>query len=67
MVYRNLQAMCASAAMALPKKYTFRMVVDCRAANKQVEEVPAPIVNLERVAEKFAGAQALCTLDLLQG
>lgn len=53
--------------MALPKKDTFRMVVDHRAANKQVEAVPARMVHLELVAELFAGVQAFCTLGVLQG
>lgn len=58
MVYGNTQAVCVRAVMALPKQDT---VVDCRAANKHVKEVPAPTVNVERMDETFAGAQALFT------
>ena len=35
-VFRNLQAVCTSAAMAAPKKGGFRLVSDYHAINKQI-------------------------------
>lgn len=67
MVYRHPRAVCASAVMTLPTKDIFRIVVDCHDANKQIEQVPAPMIHLERVSELFAGAPVFRKLDLLQG
>ena len=44
-VFLNLQAVWANAAMATPKKGEFPMVSDFRAANQQVEKVPGVMPN----------------------
>ena len=45
LVFRNLQAVRASAAMAAPKKGGFRVVSDYCAVNKQIEKVPGVMPN----------------------
>ena len=47
LVYRSLQAVWASAAMATPKKGGYRLVSDYRAVNKQIEKVPSVMPNHE--------------------
>ena len=46
-MFRNLQAVWASAAMAAPKKGGFRLVSYYRAVNKQIEKVPNIMPNQE--------------------
>ena len=45
LVFLNMQAVWASAAMATPKKGWFRLVNDFRAANQRVEKVPGVMPN----------------------
>ena len=40
LIVRNIQAVWASPAMAVPKKDTFRLVSDYQAVNSQVEQTP---------------------------
>ena len=47
LLFLNVQAVWASAAISTPKKGGFRMVSDFRAANQQVEKVPGVIPNEE--------------------
>ena len=68
MVFRNLQAIYASVAMAIPKgSNSCRMVTDYQAVNDTIEPAAMPLPNLEDKASLFADATAWCTLDLLQG
>ena len=46
-LFRNLQAVWSSAAMAVPKKDSFRLVSDYKAVNKQVEKFPGVMPNQE--------------------
>ncbi|CAN0055365.1 unnamed protein product, partial [Sphacelaria rigidula] len=47
LVFRSLQAVWASAAVATPKKGGFRLVSDYRAVNEQIEKVPTVMPNQE--------------------
>ena len=69
MVYPNLQAVCASVAMAFPKgpDKGYRLVADFSPINGQCELVPGPMKNPEIEGEKCAGSKAFCTMDCLQG
>ena len=55
-VFQNVQAVWASAAMPTPKKGGFRMVSDFRAANQQVEKVPGVMPNQEASIAKLSEA-----------
>ena len=45
---RNIQAVWASPAMAVPKMDTFRLVSDYQAVNSQVEQTPTVMTDLLR-------------------
>ena len=45
LVFRNLQAVWSSPAMAVPKKDSFRWVSDYKAVNEQVEKSPGVMPN----------------------
>ena len=45
LVFRNLQAVWASAAMTAPKNGGFRLVSDFRAVNKQIENIAGVMPN----------------------
>ena len=45
---RNIQAVWASPAMAVPKRDTFRLVSDYQAVNSQVEQTPKVMTDLLR-------------------
>ena len=65
-VFRNMQAVWASPAMAAPKKQGYRLVSDYRAVNKQIEKVPGIMPDLEAELGRLRGAGAFATLDFLQ-
>ena len=65
-VFKNLQAVWASPAMAVPKKDSFRLVSDYSAANAQVEQSPGVMPNHEDMRD-LLGAKFFGKLDLLQG
>ena len=69
MVYPNPQAICASVAMAFPKRpgKGYRLVADFSPINGQSVLVPGPMRNPEIEGEKCSGAVAFCTMDCLQG
>ena len=69
MVYPNPQAICASVAMAFPKRSGkgYRLVDEFSPINGQYELVPGPMGNPEIEGEKYAGAVVFCTMDCLQG
>ena len=66
MLVRNIQAVWASPAMAVPKRDTFRLVSDYQAVNSQVEQSPGVMPNQEDMRE-LLGAKCFGKLDLLQG
>ena len=66
-MFRNLQAVCASAAVAALKKGGFRLVSDYRAVNKQIEKGPGVIPNQETEMADLRGATCFGKLDMLQG
>ena len=67
LVFRNMQAVWASAAMAAPKKGGFCLVSDYRAVNKQIEKVPGDMSNQETEKADWRGATRFEKLDMLQG
>ena len=72
MVFFNMQAVWASAAMALPKKSgtskpQFRLVSDYRPVNAEVEQVPAVMPNQEASMARLSAAKYYGSLDMLQG
>lgn len=67
LVYRRLQAVWASAAMATPTKGGYRLVSDYRAVNKQTEKVPSVMPNHEAEMVDLLGAACFGKLDMLQG
>ena len=69
LVFFNMQATWASAAMALPKKppQIFRLVGDYRPVNARVEQVPAVMPNQEASMAKLSEAKFYGSLDMLQG
>eukprot|EP00752_Nemacystus_decipiens_P002231 g2116.t1 len=69
LVFFNLQAVWASAAMVLPKKQPqqFRLVADYRPVNARVEQVPAVMPNQEASMAKLSEAKYYGSLDMLQG
>ena len=62
LVFRNLQAVRSSAAMAAPKKVGFRLVTDYRAVKKQIEKVPGVMPNQEAEMANLRGATCLGSL-----
>ena len=48
LIERNIQAVWASPAMAVPKRDTFRLVSDYQAVNSQVEQTPKVMTDLLR-------------------
>ena len=66
MLVRNIQAVWASPAMAVPKRDTFRLVSDHQAVNSQVQQSPGVMPNQEGMRE-LLGAKYFGKLDLLQG
>ena len=66
LIVRNVRAMWASPAMAVPKRDTFRLVSDYQAVNSQVEQSPGMMPNQEDMRE-LLGAKCFGKLDLLQG
>ena len=67
LLFLNVQAVWASAAISTPKKGGFRMVSDFRAANQQVEKVPGMTANREASMARLSEARFYGSLDLLQG
>ena len=67
LVFRNLQAVWASVAMAAPKKGGFRLVSDYRVGNKQTEKVPGVMPNQEAEMADLRGGILFGKLDMLQG
>ena len=67
LVFLNIQAVWASAAIDTPKKGGVRMVSDFRAANLQVEKVPGLTPDQEANMAKLSEARFEGSLDLLQG
>ena len=68
MALRNPQAIYASVAMAIPKgSNSYSKVRDYRGVNDMIEPASMPMPNLEDKASLFAGADAWCTLNMLQG
>ena len=67
LVFRNLQAVWSSPAMAVPKKDSFRLVSDYKAVNEQVEKSPGVMPNQEADMVDLLSARFFGKLDLLQG
>ena len=67
LVYRNLQAVWSSPAMAIPKKDTFRLVSDYAAVNDQVEKSQGVMPNQESDVLDLLSAKCFGKIDLLQG
>ncbi|MEM9897005.1 MAG: reverse transcriptase family protein, partial [Bacteroidota bacterium] len=69
LIYRNNQAVWASPAMPRlkPDKKRYRLVVDLRQVNSQIELCPYPIPYLESVVTFAAGAYCYATCDLQDG
>ena len=57
LVFLNMQAVWASAAIATPKKGGVRMVSDFPAANQQVEKVPGVMPNQKASMAKLSEAR----------
>ena len=66
LIVRNIQAVWASPAMAVPTRDTFRLVSDYQAVNSQVEQSPGVMSNQEDMRELLE-AKCFGKLDLLQG
>ena len=66
LLVRNIQAVWASPAMAVPKKDTFRLISDYQAVNSQVEQSPGVMPHQEDMRESL-GAKCFGKMDLLQG
>ena len=64
LMFRNMQAVWASATMAAPKKGGFRLVSDYRAAKKHIEKVPRVMPNKEAEMADLRGATCFGKLDL---
>ena len=67
LVFRNLQAVSSSPAMAVPKKDSFCLVSDYKAVNEQVEKSPGVMPNQEADMVDLLSARFFGKLDLLQG
>ena len=67
LVFHNLQAVWSSPAMAVPKKDSFRLVSDYKAANEQVEQSLGVMPNQEADMFDLLSARFFGKLDLLQG
>ena len=67
LVFRNLQAVGSSPAMAVPKKDSFRLVSDYKAVNEQVQKSPGVMPNQEADIVDLLRARFYGKLDLLQG
>ena len=67
LVFRNLQAVWSSPAMAVPKKDSFRLVSDYKAVNEQVEKSPGVMPNQEADMVDLLSARFFDKSDLLQG
>lgn len=67
LVFRNIQAVWASAATAAPKKVGFRTASDYRVVNKQREKVPTVVANHETEMADMFGTSCLGKLDMLRG
>ena len=66
LVFRNLQVVWASAAMAAPKKGEFRLVSDYHVVNKQIEKVAGVMPNQEAEMVDLRGATCFGKLDIPQ-
>ena len=66
-VFRNLQAVWASATMAAPERGGFRLVSNYCAVNKQIKKVPGVISNQKVEMADLRGVTCLGKLDMLQG
>ena len=67
LVFRNLQAVWASAAIDAPKKGGFRLMSDYRAVDKQIEKVPGVMPNQEAEMADLRRVTCFGKLDMLQG
>ena len=67
MVFRNIHAVRASAAITSPKKWEFRLVSDYRALNKQIEKILGVMPNQVLEMADLRGATCFEKLDMLQG
>ena len=67
LVFCNMQAVWASAAMAAPKKGGFRFVSDYCVVNKQIEKVPGVMPNQEVKMNDLPGATCFGKHGMLQG
>ena len=67
LVFRNLQAVWSSPAMAVPKKDSFRLVSDYKAVNEQVEKSPGVMPNQEADMVDRLSARFFGKLDVVQG
>ena len=67
LVFRDVQAVRTSAAMAAHKKGVFRSVSDYRAVNKQIEKVLDVMLNQEVEMADMRRATCFGKLDMLQG
>ena len=65
-MFRNLQAVWSSLAMAVPNKDSFRLVSDCKAVNEQVKS-SGVMPNQEADMVDLLSARFFGKLDLLQG
>ncbi|CAN0043371.1 unnamed protein product [Sphacelaria rigidula] len=67
LVFRNLQAVWSSPAMAVAKKDSFRLVSDYGATNDQVEKSPGVMPSQESDMIDLSSARCFGKSDLLQG
>ena len=67
LVFLNMQAVLASAAIATPRKDGFHILSDSRAANQQVEKVSGVMPNQEASMAKLSEARFYGSLEILQG
>ena len=67
LVFRNLQVVWSSPAMAVPKQDSFRLMSDYKAVNEQVEKSPGVMPNQEADMVDLLSARFFGELDLLQG
>ena len=65
LVFRNIKALRASAAMTAPKKRYFLFVIDYLAVNKQIEKVPGVMPNQEAEMADLRGATCFGKLKML--
>lgn len=68
LVFRGLQAIRSTPALAVPKQHSFRLVSDYMAVNEKVEKIsPGPMPNQGADMLNLLSARFFGKLDLFQG